>query len=655
MKYPIRSSVILDVTQPPYCADNTGKTDCTVILKQIFDDVLRREIEGVKESSDLLVKMSDNGKNTVYDGFENRVYKNTREDAGVFVLYPRVVPPAKIIYFPKGTYLVSDTITYSFENLKNIFVSKPLSELCRNVHVMGESSENTVIKLKDNCEGFGRDSRKPVLSFVNVKDAMNRKCSNVCQDNTIEDISIDCGCGNDGAVGLRFLSINSGRISNLNVYAKGAYCGIETPVNNTASIVDVKVSGFEYGMSIPHSSVTVLDRIDLSGNTVAAIKTDGAKVAFKDVNFGNLPALMFTPEEMETGIPELGVYHFYNNCDVNYCGEKGRNEIYYETKDISKERYSVPLNHRSEDKNDWALVDDFGAVPDGKTDSTEAIQRAFNSGKSVIVFGSGHYLVNDEIKVPATVKTVDFMYTDLFSGDKLVHSQDGALFDVNEESEDIIFFENLYTFEQFHGFMRLIKHSAKRDLVMRNIHTQASATYFNTVGGSRVWLDNCAATTGTYAHNCVLTKETEFEDYSYVIPYEFHNQEVYAMQLNPERAHIELLNDNSDVLIDAYKIEGPGIAVKTINGGKTNIHICLAAIGYIHAENALFDTIDSEFLIKGMIIRDSPMWKNLRYINLIDNDSNGIKNRILLENITDLNENDKRVNCYDSNNAERLI
>ncbi len=650
MKYPIKSSVILDVTKPPYCADNTGKTDCTKILKQIFDDVLRREIEGVKESNELLNEMSEMGKKTVYDGFENRVYENSREDAGNFVLFPRIVPPAKIIYFPKGTYLVSDTITYTFDNLQNIFVSKPLSELNRNIHIMGEDSENTVIKLKDNCEGFGKDSRKPVLNFVNVSDAMNRKCSNVCQDNTLEDISIDCGSGNDGAVGVRFLSINSGRISNLNVYAKGAYCGIETAVNNTASIVDVKVSGFEFGMSIPHSSITVLDRIDLSQNTVAAVKTDSAKVAFKNVDCGNIPALMFAPEEMKTNFAEIGVYHFYGES-INYCGEKGRNEIYYETKDIPVERYTIPLNHRSEDENDWALVDDFGAVPDGKTDSTEAIQAAFNSGKSVIIFGSGHYLVDGEIKVPATVKTVDFMYTDFFSGDKLVHSHGGALFDVNEESEDIIFFENLYTFEQFHGFMRLIKHSAKRDLVMRNIHTQASSTYFNTVGGSRVWLDNCAATTGSYAHNCVLTKETEYEDYSYVIPYEFHNQEVYAMQLNPERAHIEVLNDNSDILMDAYKIEGPGIAVKTINGGRTNIHICLAAIGYIHAENALFDTVESDFEISGMIIRDSPDWKNLRYIYLIDDESNGVKTRILMNDVTDMNENDKRLNYYNSNDA----
>lgn len=78
----------------------------------------------------------------------------------------------------------------------------------------------------------------------------------------------------------------------------------------------------------------------------------------------------------------------------------------------------------------------------------------------------------------------------------------------------MLFIENLYTFEQFYSYLRLIKHSAKRDLVMRNIHNQASATYFNTVGGSRVYMDNCASTTGAYAYNCVLAKDIDYDDYS---------------------------------------------------------------------------------------------------------------------------------------------
>ena len=50
MKYPENFKNIIDVTKAPYFADNTGKTDCTAVLCQVFDDLLQREIDGVKET-----------------------------------------------------------------------------------------------------------------------------------------------------------------------------------------------------------------------------------------------------------------------------------------------------------------------------------------------------------------------------------------------------------------------------------------------------------------------------------------------------------------------------------------------------------------------------------------------------------------------------
>ncbi len=647
MIYPINSSGILDVTKPPYCADNTGKTDCTAVLIKVLDDLMQREIDGVNQTYEKLVRLSNNYTERVFDGFENRLYKDQHGQVCVNVLYPEIVPDSRIIYFPAGTYLVSDTVTYSFDNLKNIYLTKHLSELCRSIHIMGESSESTVIRLADNAPGFEKGKNKPVLCFVNVSDCMTRKCSNVCQNNTLEDITVDCGSGNEGAVGVRFTSINSGRIENVTLRGSGSCCGLECAVNTTASIVNIKASGFDYGMHTPYSSITVIDSADFSENRIAAIKTDACKLMCKQVKSGTIPTIEFSKMPCAPEEEELGVYYLADKS-MTCTGDMGSNRVYYETADIPLSRRTVPLNKRSTDPADWVCVDDFGAVGDGVTDSTAAIQRAFDSGKPIVIFGSGHYLLSDVITVPATVKTIDFMYCDLFSGSKLVNTENGGVFEINEDSRDILFVENLYTFEQFHGYLRLIKHAAKRDLVLRNIHNQASATYFNTVGGSRVYMDNCASTTATYAHNCVLTKDIPHDDYSFVIPYEFHGQTVYGMQVNPERAHIEMLNDGSDILLDAYKIEGPGIAVKTVGGGKTMVNICLAAIGFIHATNALYETADGELLINGMIIRDSPSWARLRYLYLCDTQVDGQMQRIHMEEVKDLNQKDKRLNRFDS-------
>ena len=85
-----------------------------------------------------------------------------------------------------------------------------------------------------------------------------------------------------------------------------------------------------------------------------------------------------------------------------------------EPEDTDVPRYDFALEPES-----CARVDDFGAVGDGVTDCSPAIQKALDSGKPYIFFGNGHYLVNSPVRVPATVKLIDFMFCDLFSGEDL--------------------------------------------------------------------------------------------------------------------------------------------------------------------------------------------------------------------------------------------
>ena len=145
MRYPFETENIIDVTKAPYFADNTGKTDCTAALCRVFDDLLAREREGVEKTKNDLIRLSNNCEKECYIGFEARVRKGF-----INVIFPEVTPPARIIYFPDGEYLVSDTVSYRATDLYNIYKSQPFYTLTRGIHVMGESREGTVIKLADN-------------------------------------------------------------------------------------------------------------------------------------------------------------------------------------------------------------------------------------------------------------------------------------------------------------------------------------------------------------------------------------------------------------------------------------------------------------------------------------------------------------------------
>ena len=584
MRFSRLTDAVIDVTKPPYCADNTGLVDCTEALRRVFDDVLRREVDGILKAEKRIT--SERPDLVDYSiGFENRRWRD-----GYMVIYPEIVPDARIIYFPAGTYLVSDTVTYTLTDLQNRYWSKPYSELTRGIHLMGDGKDNTVIKLADNSDGFERGQKRAVVSYTNAPLACEKECSNVSQLNTFTDITVDCGKGNEGAVALRFVSNNSGLVENVRLTSEGSALGLQLPTATEGVFRNIEISGFEHGIfASPDTSVCVFDGISFDRIKNACVHSKKAIAnIFKNIKKDATPMFHF-----EEGIGKQTCFGF----EPTVLGETKENMIY-----TFRESRDIPATYGDADADDVAFVDDFGAVGDGATECSGAVQAAMNSGKSTVVFGSGHYLMNGKVYIPSTVKTVDFMFCDMFSGGQLISGELDSLFVINEDSDDMLVMKDIYTFEQFYGNFRLIRHSARRDLYMRNIHTQASATYFNTVAGSKVYIDNGISTTGTYSMDTILARPGYTPVFSRMIPYEFHGQTVLSYNLNPERADIEVLNDGSELVAYGLKVEGPGTAVRTVNGGKTEIYGFSAGIGNARAENALIydDDTSSTSLFGGI-------------------------------------------------------
>lgn len=113
MKYPKECKNVIDVTKPPYSADNTGVRDCTDALIRVLDDVLKGYVTEFEKTRNKLYELSNNLQEDVYIGRETgRVI-----DGKLSITFPEFIPPAKIIYFPKGVYRISDTVTYSMKNI----------------------------------------------------------------------------------------------------------------------------------------------------------------------------------------------------------------------------------------------------------------------------------------------------------------------------------------------------------------------------------------------------------------------------------------------------------------------------------------------------------------------------------------------------------
>jgi hypothetical protein len=107
------------------------------------------------------------------------------------------------LYFPNGTYLVSDSV--------GIFNGKAHSR-DRFLTYQGQSESGTVIKLKDNCPGFG-DPAKPKIVFS----VYEGQGTGDVMHSYVRNLTVDVGKGNPGAVGLRFMSNNSGAMDRVTI------------------------------------------------------------------------------------------------------------------------------------------------------------------------------------------------------------------------------------------------------------------------------------------------------------------------------------------------------------------------------------------------------------------------------------------------------
>lgn len=661
MNYITDNPVYVDVTKPPYNCDNTGKQDCTKAICTAIEDILRPNIDGIKNA---LERLNESDDPNYAISFEIR-----KRDGVPNVIFPEDLCPAQILYFPKGTYLVSDTLSHKLENLKNILLGIPTMEINRQIYIKGEDKDNTVIKLKDNCPGFEFGNSKPVISYI-----MTEK-SNIAMTNMLSDITIDCGAGNPGAVGLNFYSNNSGAVRNVNIISSDpesrGYCGLNTG-RTECYIKNLYIDGFDYAVKVTNSTTPIaIENLTIKNQKVTGVYMQDSNVsvrnfvsenkieAFRCEGSRSLAAIIdgkcIGGDGVSTAIKIISGEAYIRNILTDgyrwplwigilcfhfdpYLDEVNTADKSYKIRETDKLSLNLPIEDAPEDflpdgSDDIAFADDYGAIGDGKTDSTAAIQKAMHSGKPYVCFGKGHYLVSKTIEIPQSVKTVDFMYCDFYSTKSLTEAKGTGLFKVTGESEAHLTLKNVFTWEKFFGYFRFIDHASKRTLVLKDLHTQCAGMYFNSVSGGKLFVENCACTMGG-------------NDYCTVSPFEFKEQKVWCRNINPERGDVQILNDGSDLWIMGMKTEThvgrfASIAIKNINGGRVEGVGLYSGIGGKQAPLYINDNSDMSLYLIYICGSETIAWDVL-----VEEHHNGEVKELRKENVQKIDRYSYRLPGY---------
>lgn len=208
---------------------------------------------------------------------------------------------ANIIYLPKGIYLVSNTVIYSFKR-----IDRPNGqESLHAIRFVGESRAHTKIKLKDNAPGFeDPENPKSVLSFgkANFNEIQNAVASNF-----VRNLTIDTGKGNPGAVGIKFQSANVAGIVNVTLIGDSGRYGIHFPLGASQGYYkDITVRGFDigiYAQSNWWASHLTYEYISLLKQREVGFRIDQASASLRKVFSSNrVPVISFESPDSQLAV-----------------------------------------------------------------------------------------------------------------------------------------------------------------------------------------------------------------------------------------------------------------------------------------------------------------------------------------------------------------
>ena len=480
------------------------------------------------------------------------------------------------VYLPAGTYLVSDVLIWGIREGE-----------AKRRQLQGQSRDKTVLKLKDNCPGYG-DVGQP-REVLRLASRGNLAGPANAFRNAVYDVTIDVGKGNPGAVGILFYVHNQGAMENVRVVAGdgSGHCGVDLyrGLTGPGLVKNTEVVGFDYGIR--------------AGGTVRHIALEN--IVLKDQR----------------------TYGLYNDSNaLSICGLKSVNK--------------VPAVHN---RAGWGFISLVNADLTGGASGSAAIE---NSGymfvRNAETGGYGRAIVSHGKATPGAKvdEWTSHPYFSLFespgrslnlpieqtpdveweapgkwvnlakSPPKTAHrtvrgkpraysDYSGALQKVIDSGATTIYFGPLPKGKKY-GFAKpvLIRGKARRLIGMEeNVEFRAKGPDFRVVDGeapvvvierferkmatSHVHVEIDTARTvvlkNSIYHGVRTTKKAGkvFLDDICGGPFEFHGGRIWARQLNPEGLPVKIDNDGATLWIMGLKTERGGTVLRTTGGGKTEL------------------------------------------------------------------------------------
>jgi hypothetical protein len=497
----------------------------------------------------------------------------------------------KILYFPAGTYLVSDTLEWKDRD----------GAWDAYLKFQGENRDTTIIKLRDSASGFqSSNSPKSVIYTAGIgSDRGNRG-----HNNFFENLTIHTGSGNPGAIGLNYFANNRASIEDVTIRSGDGRGVVGLSMQRgwvgPALVENLRVVGFDVGIKTvgPEYSVTFKDitlenqrvsgientwnilSIDglASSNTVPVVKNLGVHPADRRSLMVLLNANLFGGNSSNVALEnDAGVMYLRQVTASGYQSVlENRSAVVpglaiaelttdpaYNLFSSSSQALNLPVEDAPtfHDNNfaNWANVRSYGAIPNDSRDDSAAIQAALDSGRATIYFPTGTYDISQTLYVQGNVRKIAGMESTLRSMGPAFSSANAPtpMLRFEQGNADAVFLEQI-TINSTGAGAIAVEQATAQTLVIEDTNLGgAIASYRSTPGVGRLFLED------------VLGSRWLFD----------HPQNIWARQLNaegwdsyPGNERIpKIRNNGANLWILGLKTEVPSIVIETVGGGKTEV------------------------------------------------------------------------------------
>ena len=471
------------------------------------------------------------------------------------------------VYFPDGTYLVSDTVWFA-----------------EWIFVQGQSRARTVIRLKDNCPGYD-DPRRPKRVVGTTDPAPSTQCRNTNFSTHMLNFTLDTGRGNPGATAIEFMSHNGGGLQDMTLRAgdgEGA-CGIDMTRNGPGPALckNVRIEGFNYGISIASDVYcSTFEHVALAGQKIAGIRNLNHPVAIRRltsqnaaaalINAGPSGQIVLLDSDLAGGAPDAVAIDnkadgsiFARNVKVSgyraavmektkvFPAEAVRGEY---TSGEVRSLWPSPLHSLNlpieetpdlpwEDLADWISVRQFADKVAGD-DWAPAIQAAIDSGKTTVYLPHGKYPLRSTVLVRGRVRVIQGCGSMLVADGEAL--QGAPALRLESPAGSTVWIDRLSFAAKVWGQRCTLEHASAARLVV--LHSRWMS-YRSLPGAGNLFVDDMCGAPWRFAAG----------------------QKVWIRQLDVESKEPKVHNEGAQLWVLGIKAEGAGTHIINTGGGRCEV------------------------------------------------------------------------------------